>query len=1026
MLKKTVIWGIFLFLFVVALSSFASADQSTGYQQYYNEGVKAFKEHDDQKALRCFKIAQVYGPAEEDINQYLDVLNKKGVTLELSSSHVPPERSIGYRYYFSEGIKAFQKYDIKKALRYFKIAKIFDPASKESERYLSILDQMQGIENPPQPVAHAVVPQVPVVTKISQSPVAQATVHQQTLSPPAAQSQPAANRVPTVPAAAVQAVGPTQLYAPQAQPRPQAAIYVPEEKSKKAPLVLLLAQITNNGQVKPKLQIALHSSVIIESKNIKRFLVVDESFIKVKIIDADHLEIDTLAIGPTFLHIWDDGGRHTLYVEVIFPRSLTSGRAQAMDGLKHGEPFKVTYNNDWTTYYSGKDIPALKRQSYDFEQTLAITGETPYGFFDTSGSYSDFDAISQFDTYTIGLSQIPFEGTSNFNLRGFDALRSLSQLAMPKTSLRGAFADVDVMKDILGLSVSYGQEQRPLGFAAIGGGSQFLHSDIAALKLTLFPKSINDQYSFNFATAYGPDRPVYLTNHVYSVQGQHSFNDHLSLNAEEGYDSSHDATLASLKWQKGAFNTGLNFRNIDKNYSTISTLPSYQGETGASWTTDTEFENMEEYTFVEAYRDRLDPNLDHPSALDYDANGHFHVNIARDLWSDSDFNYLNTAGDLSPTNSLGLNERLFRRFAIWHSLQATVFGGAGYQNSHTPGSNVSNFDREDVITGINLPLTRQLSFDANYEYDWLDQPHSGGNSNPSVINVGLGYQKQFTPKLSFTSQVSFHDELGIRPGVNSFGSGEESVIITSDLNYNPMPDVNIFADADASKVVSHIGNLPYDDFEAHVGMRITFGGATYWDPLGTVCGVVFKDKKGNGRFIPGDEGIPGVKVKVGNKEAVTDKYGRYHIQIRAKGVDVTPVLDTIQGSLMFSSPQILHVRVFQGRTSHADFGLTSQTGIYGIVFISKNGANAPGEGDKFIAKVSVVLDGKTIQKSDPQGAFYFRNVFPGKHVISIDINTLALNMVPLVKLKNKIDVAEGTNYMFNIPLKIEKAENQEK
>ena len=77
----------------------------------------------------------------------------------------------------------------------------------------------------------------------------------------------------------------------------------------------------------------------------------------------------------------------------------------------------------------------------------------------------------------------------------------------------------------------------------------------------------------------------------------------------------------------------------------------------------------------------------------------------------------------------------------------------------------------------------------------------------------------------------------------------------------------------------------------------------------------------------------------------------------------------------------------------------------------------PSEGDKFIGKVKVVLDGKIIQRSDSHGAFYFRNVSPGEHIISIDINTLALNMVPLVKLKNKIDVAEGTNYMFNIPVR---------
>lgn len=71
------------------------------------------------------------------------------------------------------------------------------------------------------------------------------------------------------------------------------------------------------------------------------------------------------------------------------------------------------------------------------------------------------------------------------------------------------------------------------------------------------------------------------------------------------------------------------------------------------------------------------------------------------------------------------------------------------------------------------------------------------------------------------------------------------------------------------------------------------------------------------------------------------------------------------------------------------------------------------------------MDGKIIQKSDSHGAFYFRQVSPGEHSISIDINTLELDMVPLVKLKNSIDVAEGTNYMFNIPVRIEKTASVE-
>jgi hypothetical protein len=208
-------------------------------------------------------------------------------------------------------------------------------------------------------------------------------------------------------------------------------------------------------------------------------------------------------------------------------------------------------------------------------------------------------------------------------------------------------------------------------------------------------------------------------------------------------------------------------------------------------------------------------------------------------------------------------------------------------------------------------------------------------------------------------------------------------------------------------------------------MRITFGGATYWDPLGVVSGIIFKDRMGDGRFVSGDEGIPGVKVKIGDKEVITDQYGRYRLKVRAKGVDVTPVLDTIPGGLIFSTRQSLNVQITQGRKSQADFGLISQTGVYGIVFVDQNGSGIPNSGDQFIGKVKVVLDGNVIQKTDTYGSYYFRKVTPGWHTISIDINSLALNMVPLIKLENKVNVTEGTNYAFNIPIQIKQAVNEQ-
>ena len=1024
MIKKIVI-GVCGLVFVAALSFPAFADQSIGFRQYFKEGVKAFKEDDDQEALRCFKIAQIYDPSDAQLNRYLSILEQRGVILELHLSQLPPEKSIGYRYYLSKGVEAFRKRDYKKAIYDFNIAIIFYPDSKEANWYLQILGRPL-----PQPQAIASSPGVKSPNTIDIEELSASVIASKAKQSFKMATSPEAQVVPQ-PQAAVSSVQPQEPQQAAVIPQPppvisQGAIYVTAPKAKMPVAEISLSQISNNGQLNPKLQIELNSSVILDGKDIRRFLVVNEGFVTVKSIDADRLEMDAQKIGNTFLHIWDNYGRHTFYVEVVFPKSVNpSNMSQAVSGVQHGEPFKVVYTNDWDTEYSGKNISDIKRQSYNFNQTLTVTGETPYGFFDTSGSYTDTDSISSFDYYTIGLSQIPLEGTSNFNLRGFDATRYLSPLTMPSTGLRGAFADVDLMGDVLGLSVSHGQEQETLGFISLGQQTQVTNSYIDAVKLTLFPKSNSDQYSFNFATAYGPDQPKYLADHVYSVEGLHRFNDYLTLNAEQATDSRDNAELASLKWQDGNFRSGLNFRNVDKNYTTVSSLPQYQGETEADWTTESHFKNIMESTFVEAYRDRIDSNPDNPSALNYDANGQLRVEITKNFWSDSNFNYMDNAGEASPTSSLGLNERLSRSFGIWNSLQGTVFGGVGYQDSHSMNMNLYNYNRENVIGGFQLPLTRQLSFNSSYEYDWIDQPHSGGNSNAGIINAGLGYQKQITQKLSFNSSVNFHDELGVKANNNSFFSGEENVNVMAGLNYSPTPDMSIFGDCVASQDLYHTGNPSLEDIGIHVGMRITFGGATYWDPLGTVYGIVFKDRNGDGKFVSGDEGIPGVKVKVGDKVAITDKYGHYSIQIRAKSVDVVPVLDTVPGGLLFSTPQSLHVPVFQGRKSKADFGLISQTGIFGLVFVSKHGTNVPNEGDRFIGKVEVVLDGKIIQKSDSNGAFYFRKATPGEHTISININSIPLNMVPLVKLQNKIDVGEGINYPFNIPLQIKEAEGEE-
>jgi len=189
------------------------------------------------------------------------------------------DQSIGYQYYFHNGVKALKEHHEKKALYYFKIAQIFDPNDKDLKKYLNILTHFK-----PQASSALVVQAI-------------------------AASQPVTSIA--------------QPYSPPVQPQPPApipkpAVYITTLAPKHPPLEISLAQIFNSVHARPTLQIELNSSVILEGKNIQRFLLVDEGFIGVRALGTDNLQLDALRIGTTFLHIWDDRGRHTLYVEVVF------------------------------------------------------------------------------------------------------------------------------------------------------------------------------------------------------------------------------------------------------------------------------------------------------------------------------------------------------------------------------------------------------------------------------------------------------------------------------------------------------------------------------------------------------------------------------------------------------------------------------------------------------------------------------------------------------------------------------------
>lgn len=974
-----------------ALSLAADGDQSDQYQYYLNEGIRNFERHDDRAALHYFILAGIYNPEAEQPEHYLDILNQRGVMLEPLSR---ADQLIGYQYYFNKGVSAFERQQNSKALRYFNLALIFDPYALDPDKYIDILTQkhFEGL-----PSGTAALP-----GRVSGAVTQPSSVYEAEpiyVTPPVSVS----------PAARTSGTGTS----------PQIPVYGVSRKPNEPPVVVSLYDLAKSPQVKTNVQLILGTSLIIEGKNIQRFLIVDDNLgvIRVKTISRDQIQIDSLKYGSTFLHIWDDAGRWTLYVGVTLP-NMTAPGSEVIELTEHAEPFRFKYYSDWGSYYFGPKFGDMERQSYSFLQTWSMTGETPYGFLDGYLTYNKSGTISEVSTYSVGLSDIPVPGTNDFDLRGFDGFPYLTQFVMPRTLLRGGFADVVLFDDVLGLSVGGGRKIATYGFISAGNAANE-ESYVNFARIILFPKSETQQYSLNYARGYGAHREAYLDKEVYSIEGTQPITEDLTFKGELARtNDGNNAGVSGLTFQRGNAMTSFNFRDVSRNFTTISTLPGYQGEIGGTWVAALEGEKFSGETILDVFRDRLNANPSNPDGLNYDANGRLRYMLTSFLSNEAGFYYADEPQQFSPRRNLQVNDRFSLDFPVWGERYATVYAGGGYQKNRYGLSSVSNYDRYLAMAGLRFPLSNAFSTFANYEYSWVHEKDSGEDLEPNHYTLGLSYHKQFTPKVSVTSDVTYRREQGVN-GINSFLAGEDSVGGSVGVAYNPVPDVSVFGDARTRRVWPHASDNPsYNDLDIRIGVRLSFAVFPGIDPHGKISGIVFKDKNGNGHWDADEPGIEGVKVKVGDKEAVSDKDGWFRIDMRAKSVVVTPVMESAPAGFILSTPASAKVKIIQGSGGRADFGFISQTGVYGVVFVDNNGNGAPDGSDQFLGRIKISLDGQTTQVTDAHGAYSFKNVTAGAHTVSLDLGTLPVNMIPLIKLRNDIEVTEGTTYIFHVPMRL--------
>lgn len=789
------------------------------------------------------------------------------------------------------------------------------------------------------------------------------------------------------------------------------------ETHKVIPVSPSLTTVVKNISDKQSIELKIGQSLIIERNEVKRFFIVDEGFIDVKRLNSHQIQITALKRGSTYLHIWDENGRTTLNIKVIFFVDTESQIESKPKYVEHNDAFKFSYSNDWSAYYQGAKVPDLQRQNLSFLQNIGLEGPTPLGDVDSYMIFSGFDRAQQIESYSLGVNRIPVQGVDNFNLRFFDAVRNLSPFTMASPHLRGVFADVDVLNKNLRFSYSHGQVRPAFGFLAFSNSNKF-ESYVDAGKITLFPNNSKSKYALNYAVGHGRDRSPEIAKSAYSIEAQQKIYK-MTLNAELARNSEkRNAVTSGLRYDNNGFMTSVNARNVNKQYTNILNSAYYQGEVGATWSTSTYTDRFDAQTYVDVYQNRLYFNPDDEDALNLDSSGRVHFPITARIWNDVGLNYVTTPGELSPRTNFGFDDRISLSFDTWNKRNGIVYTGGTYQRTRYEKTQESAFDRLTALFGLSLPLTDKLSVNSRYEYSWVTEPYKNIEYNPNSLDMGLNYNREITKKLLGTWGLNYRREDGVG-GSNSFLAGEDSLYGSFGLTYNPLNDVSVFFDSRLRRVWPKSDDIvAYYALDLRLGLRMQFGSGVRFDPYGKVYGHVFNDSNSNGKKENGEEGIPDVNVKVGDKEVTTNAQGYYEQSYHAKAVAVRPDPASVPAGHVFSTKDNVHRPIQQFSSNRVDFGVTTHSSVYGIFYVDKNSNGQPDLGDQFVSKVKVTLNNKDVQYTDGRGAYYFRNIGEGKHTIVFDLNTIPIEMVPLGKFKNTIDIERGSTFVLHFPLRI--------
>ena len=790
--------------------------------------------------------------------------------------------------------------------------------------------------------------------------------------------------------------------------------------------VILLDEKIKLTQPESPLELPKDATIIIQGNQIKRFLNISPDILEINRQDANRIIVFGKAIGQGIFHVWDENGRWTFKTDVVYP-FLTAAYKEEYERkvlqTQLSEPFKFTYSLDRGSFHTGRRIDETERRSLSFTQYVSLNGETPYGMFDSSIYIPRATKEYEFENLRMGLTDATIFGLEHLNIRLFDFTPVFSLLKFPKVDLRGVSVDAPMFERKLSYFVFSGgvPEGNYTHLRAGLGETEDAYLEGVGVD---YKVGANNQYKIYYVHSRGSElnEPV-LTHQTYGFGlfeklGKFHFNSQVASD-----DNNHIAYTHSLSLNLPKADLFVGFNEDDRDFAPVLGGQPAGGSTSAQFGINffpTDFFTISN-NFT-AVRDRQLFNPDDPKRPNYSYSSD--ASLRLDPHTDFYFRYDrddsrgSVSSGITDTKNFGLRKQFFfiKRLTTY----------LNFSNSRTKyfSASSSNYDRNGIVGGLSLNLLENLYWSISKGINFVQERTTAEKGQSHYLETAINYSTAILNLPLYSRfRISYRDEEDTDSPV-SLLSGEDRLEFFTELDYRPNPKMEGFLNCRVANIwAEKEGTEKRIDAEVRTGMRFVWDTTVRWNIRSHLCGYVFYDLNSNGIKDKDEQGVENVTINVepGNKTATTNKNGYYRIDnIVGKKIAASIDLKTIPQHYLLTTSASKTLDTKHGKLNRLDFGITTRSEIVGVVFVDLNGNGKYDKEESSLSGVKLILDDKESITTDVAGQYLFSNVNVGEHTLKIDLVSIPPQYIPLVPVKQTIQVQEGQTLFYNIGLKVSK------